>query len=178
MFKTIPQYELKLGIPPEIFGADPGEKTWLAFEQSIHTFFFVVEYLTKPMEGEEEFGGMWVTLYATHLEAVIDLIADDRVLESRINLSIPVHSSDKQQLELKPITDIYEYDEIFVDGDDEHPHKSIVYVTSDGARYLDSNLLSRESELTSKPVTLYSKKDVTLKHRPTFDEADDDYNEE
>lgn len=150
MFRTQPNHELQIPLPRELFGQDSSVRHWRAFEVVLHNFWFIVEFLV-----EEEGYQSWKTICASNLQNVISLVASDYILEHRINLVIPVHQNEEQQIQTKPVVGIYAAEE---DG-----QKSMtIYVTSDGSRYVDTALGFKESQAENKS-TLYVKKNIDVR---------------
>lgn len=150
MFRTQLSHEIKMPLPKEIFGKDSGFQHWRAIEVVLHNFWFIVEFL----EGDDEYQS-WNTLCVGTVEDAVSLAASDFVLEHRINLVIPVHQNNERQMLIKPVVEIY--------SAEENGQRSMtIYVTRDGARYVDTALGFKEDQAENKS-TLYVKKDIDVR---------------
>lgn len=123
IFRTYPEFGFKYGGYTEWPGDPPRTRHWTAFEWIADNFWFIIEFATEQGSGKDK-SKRWRILSCTQLTDVLDIAQLEEVLEHRIDLVIPSHSSSKGQIELKPIQTVYSF------GDNAYD-----LVTSDGARY-------------------------------------------
>lgn len=130
MFRTQSQYELKIPLPSQLYGENPGIHHWHAFECVLSDFWYIVEFLSEEGEGEYR-SSYWKTICSYELAPVLQLVNEDFVLEHRINLVIPTYKTSNKQLQIKPLSEIYSYSANL-------PQSTKEFVTNDGERYVQS----------------------------------------
>lgn len=157
MFKTQSNYEFVIPALGAL-GDEPGVKHWQAFELVLNNFWFVVEFLVKESDGHQ----YWKTMMVSDLNSVLGLVSSDEILEHRINMVIPTHHSEVEQLQMKVVVAIYSAQE-------SGQQSMTIYVSSDGLRFVDSALGYNEEQAENKE-TLYSKNNINIKKNVPYDE--------
>jgi hypothetical protein len=150
MFETHPDYEITGGLPPELFGLDPGIKCWRAFDVMFHDFWIIAEILIGKNDEQED--PLWKTICTSDIQSLIGLLAAELVIEHRLNLVIPTYHEANQQIAIKPVLQI-------ISADEDGQPSMMIFVTSDNARYVKSLLELTEADATNKKV-LYARSKI------------------
>lgn len=156
MFRTIPDYEFKMPIPSEAFGGQEGTRHWRAFEIVAHKFWFIGEFLFSHRDADDDEMLLWHTFAADDVRDLIVLASEDVVREHRLNLVIPTYHDKDGRFRLMPIKEIYQGTE------GGYRQTATIYVTSDGARFIDPSHDLQEADITNKAL-IYLKRDVNVR---------------
>ena len=150
MFETHPEFEITTGPAPELFGLDPGVKRWHAFDVMFNDYWFIGEILLG--EDVEGYFQRWNTICASDISSLIELVAQDYVIEHRLNLVIPPSYTVNHQFAIKPLIEI-----IF--ADEEGQPSMTIFVTSDNSRYVKSALGLTEADATNTEL-IYAREEI------------------
>ena len=153
MFETNRGYEVML---PEIFGADEGNQVWERVSTRLHMLWFYVICLPTDKELDQ----LAQILLISDIEGLLDLQKDNSATIREVYVVSPSHlnGSNAWKMDLldhvltgiEPMHDFKE--ETGIEQMSDFQQHAYIYVMKNGQRLLDSNLETKEADLTDLQI--------------------------